>query len=184
MQDACPATPIVVLTSTDDEDLALRLLRSGAQDYLVKSEVTSRWIIRALRNAVGRSSAIQSRRKQEPELDREFGMEIEQIGDVTVLRVQETQLFGDRLLEQLSSQMFKLVDEGGNRKLVLNCDRVEHVSNSVLTRLVMWDEKIRQHGGSLRVCNLRRDIQDQIKARRLLSQLNICIDEETALRFF
>ena len=183
MQEASPDTPIVVLTSTDDEELALRLLRSGAQDYLVKGEVTSRWIVRAIRNAVERSNADRRKRPEQGE-DRPFRLEVDHIDDVTVLRICEPQLSGDQLVEQLSSRLFKLVDEDGKRKLVLNCAQVDYVSNSVLARLLMWNEKIRQRGGRLRICNLRHDVQDQIKARRLLSQLDICIDEEAALKLF
>lgn len=184
MQEAAPNTPIVVLTSTDDEELALQLLRSGAQDYLVKGEVTSRWIVRAIRNAVERSNATRSRLPSERSENQPIRLEVDEIGDVTVLRIHEPQLFADEQIEQLSSRIFKLVDEEGRLKLVLNCDHVDYLSNSVLSRLLKWDDKIRQRNGRLRICNLRHDVQDQIKARRLLSQLDICLDEEAALRFF
>jgi DNA-binding response OmpR family regulator len=38
--------PIVVMTGLDDEDTALEALRVGAQDYLVKSKLTSDNILR------------------------------------------------------------------------------------------------------------------------------------------
>ena len=37
---ACaPAVPIVVLTALDDQELALKVVRDGAQDYLVKGQI-------------------------------------------------------------------------------------------------------------------------------------------------
>ena len=52
MHEARPGLAIVVLTSIDDEVLGLQLLQSGAQDYLVKGEVTSSLLRRSLRYAV------------------------------------------------------------------------------------------------------------------------------------
>jgi signal transduction histidine kinase len=50
----CPSTPIVVLTGLSDEMLALKAVQAGAQDYLVKGEVTGRLLVKALRYAIER----------------------------------------------------------------------------------------------------------------------------------
>jgi signal transduction histidine kinase len=47
--------PIVVLTGLDDEALATRAVRQGAQDYLVKSRLDGDSLVRALRYAVERT---------------------------------------------------------------------------------------------------------------------------------
>ena len=49
---ALQTIPIVVLTGLDDEELGLRLIQTGAQDYLVKGQVTGPLLTRALRYAV------------------------------------------------------------------------------------------------------------------------------------
>jgi PAS domain S-box-containing protein len=54
---ARPRMPIVVMTSLNDEVLGLQLLQAGAQDYLVKGEVTSSLLRRSLRYAVERKRA-------------------------------------------------------------------------------------------------------------------------------
>jgi signal transduction histidine kinase len=48
---AAPDVPLVVLTGTDDDELAATSLRQGAQDYLVKGQIDSRGLLRALRYA-------------------------------------------------------------------------------------------------------------------------------------
>jgi diguanylate cyclase (GGDEF)-like protein/PAS domain S-box-containing protein len=45
---------LVVLTGTDDESLAVQALQEGAQDYLVKGQIETRGLLRALRYAIER----------------------------------------------------------------------------------------------------------------------------------
>ena len=54
LQAAAPRVPIVVLTGLQDEDLALRAVRQGVQDYLLKGQCGQGLAARALRYAVER----------------------------------------------------------------------------------------------------------------------------------
>jgi diguanylate cyclase (GGDEF)-like protein/PAS domain S-box-containing protein len=51
---AAPRVPLVVLTGRDDETLAAQALQEGAQDYLIKGQIESRGLLRALRYAIER----------------------------------------------------------------------------------------------------------------------------------
>jgi signal transduction histidine kinase len=57
-----PSVPIVVLTNTNDEDLAIEAVRQGAQDYLVKRQVNVHVLVRALCYAIERKQAVESLR--------------------------------------------------------------------------------------------------------------------------
>lgn len=52
-----PEAPIIVLTGWDDKDTALEALHKGAQDYLIKDNVSCDLLIRAIRYAVERRLA-------------------------------------------------------------------------------------------------------------------------------
>ncbi len=48
------AIPIVILSGINDEELAIQAVRQGAQDYLVKGQVTGKILVHALRYAIER----------------------------------------------------------------------------------------------------------------------------------
>ena len=62
---AAPGVPIVILTNVDDEELALTAVRDGAQDYLVKRQVDSDLLSRAVRYAIERQRAEEALRESE-----------------------------------------------------------------------------------------------------------------------
>ena len=53
---AAPRVPLVVLTGRDDEALVALALQEGAQDYLIKGQIDSRGLLRALRYAIERKT--------------------------------------------------------------------------------------------------------------------------------
>ena len=57
MQGELASIPIVVLTGLDDDRIAVQAVQSGAQDYLIKSEIDGRSIVRSVRYAVERKMA-------------------------------------------------------------------------------------------------------------------------------
>jgi PAS domain S-box-containing protein len=56
---------ILVLSGSDDEDLAIRTVREGAQDYLVKGSFDGRLLLRAIRYAFERKQSEEALRQSE-----------------------------------------------------------------------------------------------------------------------
>lgn len=65
-----PSLPIVVLTNTNDDDLALEAVRHGAQDYLVKRQVTIDVLVRSIRYAIERKASAEALREINETLER------------------------------------------------------------------------------------------------------------------
>jgi two-component system sensor histidine kinase UhpB len=60
--------PIIVLTGVDDEELGARTLQEGAQDYLLKSELSTSLLVRSIRYAIERHRAEIALRLRERQL--------------------------------------------------------------------------------------------------------------------
>lgn len=74
MQKA-PNVPVVILSGQDDEALAMKAVHQGVQDYLVKGDITSKHLERALRYAVERQGLLRAselNRKRQIEFKNQF----------------------------------------------------------------------------------------------------------------
>ncbi|HXM66011.1 MAG TPA: ATP-binding protein [Candidatus Acidoferrum sp.] len=70
-----PNVPVVILSGQDDEALAMRAVHSGVQDYLAKSNLSSKHLERAIRYAVERQALLRSleiAQKQQLEFKNQF----------------------------------------------------------------------------------------------------------------
>jgi signal transduction histidine kinase len=61
--------PVIVLTGLRDSKTALEAIQSGAQDYLVKGEVTAKTVLRTMRHAIERKKNEQKLRRQRDQME-------------------------------------------------------------------------------------------------------------------
>ncbi len=54
---AAPGIPIVIMSGLGDEELAIKAVQEGAQDYLIKGQVDSDLLVRSMRYAIERNQA-------------------------------------------------------------------------------------------------------------------------------
>ena len=62
-------TPIVVLTGVRDQQVGVKAIQRGAQDFLVKDEVTSELLVRTIHHAIERARQQRERRQQREQLE-------------------------------------------------------------------------------------------------------------------
>jgi sigma-B regulation protein RsbU (phosphoserine phosphatase) len=73
--EIAPDVPVVVLSGQDDEALAVKAVHQGVQDYLIKSDISSKHLERAMRYAVERQGLLRSleiSRKQQLDFKNQF----------------------------------------------------------------------------------------------------------------
>ncbi|MFH1221352.1 MAG: ATP-binding protein [Candidatus Eisenbacteria bacterium] len=63
-----PHLPVIVLTGLDDKTMAVKAVRAGAQDYLVKGQTDRQLLVRSLGYAIERHYGLEALRRQADEL--------------------------------------------------------------------------------------------------------------------
>lgn len=75
VMEHAPNVPVVVLSGQDDEVLAMKAVHQGVQDYLIKGDISSKHLERAIRYAVERQGllrALEISQKQQLEFKNQF----------------------------------------------------------------------------------------------------------------
>jgi signal transduction histidine kinase len=119
-QAAVPHVPLVVLTGLDDEALAAQALQEGAQDYLIKGEIGTRGLLRAMRYAVERKILEQLKDGFVSSVSHELRTPLTSISaSLSLLMVQASGILPDRLAHLLTIAN-------------TNCQRLVRLVNDIL----------------------------------------------------
>ncbi len=79
IRDYAPQTPIILLTGLGDEDLAVAAVRAGAQDYIIKGQISSYFLSRSIRYSIERRQAEESLQKAYGEMERQVQERTEEL---------------------------------------------------------------------------------------------------------
>ena len=94
-------------------------------------------------------------------------LEIELIGDVTVVRFTDKKLIDDQTIRLVGDQLCSLVDEQGRRKILLNFGNVEYLSSAALGKLIILHKKAIAAGGRLVLYNIDPQIYEVFAVTKL-----------------
>ena len=78
-------------------------------------------------------------------------LEINEVGDVTVVRFRDHKIVEDINIQQLGQEMFHLVEVDNRDKVLLNFSSVDFLSSAALGKLITLDKKMKAHGGTLKL---------------------------------
>ena len=108
----------------------------------------------------------------------------EDVGDITVVQFTDRKILDEPNIQAIGDDLFKLVDELGRRKLLLNFSNVEFMSSAALGKLIRLHQRLQQVGGKLVLCSISRSIMEIFEITKLDKMLTIVKDEQTGLNAF
>ena len=111
-------------------------------------------------------------------------LEVEEIGDIAVVNFVDKKILDEQNIQMIGDDLFRLVDELGRRKVLLNFQNVEFMSSAALGKLITLHRKLQQAGGKLVLCKIAKDILDVFRITKLDKILDIKPDEQSGLQAF
>ena len=111
-------------------------------------------------------------------------LEVEDIGDVTVINFVDRKILDEQNIQVIGEQLFSLVDQDGRRKLLLNFGNVEYLSSAALGKLITLNKKLQAVNGRLVLCNIDPQIYEVFEITKLNKLFNIQKEEQAALQAF
>ncbi len=111
-------------------------------------------------------------------------LETVDVGEVTVVRFVDRKIIDHSNIQQIGTELFQLVEEQNKLKLLLNFANVEFLSSEALGKLIRLDKKVKAHGGTLKLSNIRPEIMEVFVITKLNKLFDIKDDEAAALAAF
>ncbi len=108
-------------------------------------------------------------------------LDIEEVGDVTVARFVDKKILDENNIQMIGNQLFGLVDQDKRKKIVLDFTNVEYLSSAALGKLITMNKKVKDSGGKLRLCSIRKDILTVFEITKLNKLFDIKDDQAAAL---
>jgi len=111
-------------------------------------------------------------------------LEVNEVGDVTVVRFRDQKIIEDINIQELGQEMFRLIEVENREKLLLNFSSVDFLSSAALGKLITLDKKVKGRGGVLKLSNIRPEIYEVFAITKLNRLFDIKDDEADALAAF
>jgi len=110
------------------------------------------------------------------------GLVITSFGGVTVVSFRERSILDGPAVEAIGKDLFALVDEQAQRKIILDFAEVRHLTSSMLGVLVTLHQKSQKIKGRVILCGLQPKLMEIFKVTRLDSLLQFAQDEAEAFK--
>jgi len=103
-------------------------------------------------------------------------------GDIIIVYLRKfLPILDGESIQILGEQLFDLVDNQGNRKLLLDFEKVVFVSSAALGKLITLNKKLQQAGGKLVMCKIGKEILEVLEVTKLDKLFHIYADQQGAL---
>ncbi|HID75939.1 MAG TPA: anti-sigma factor antagonist [Planctomycetaceae bacterium] len=112
-------------------------------------------------------------------------LDIQEKNDVVVVYFRQAKILDESTIRQIGEEFKNLtIEAAASRKLLLNFERVEFMSSSMVGQIIRLNKQCKQDKVRLKLCGISPSIMEVFNLMRLRKVLEIHDDEEEALEAF
>ncbi len=111
-------------------------------------------------------------------------IQVSEKNDVTVVHFLDRKIIDAGNIQDLGKELFSLVEDESRKFLLLDFSGVDFLSSAALNKLIILDKKVREANGKLRLCRLRREINDVFAITKLNKTFQIFDEQDEALKSY
>ena len=111
-------------------------------------------------------------------------LDVTEVGDIAVVRFVDRKILDEANIQEMGQELFDLIERDKRQKIVLDFANVQFLSSAALGKLITLEKKRKDHGGTLRLCNIRPQIYEVFAITKLDKLFDIREGESEALDAF
>ena len=108
-------------------------------------------------------------------------MAVRQVGAITIVEFLDRRLIDTARIESLGSRVTDLINEKNAVKLIINFEKVEYLSSTMLNVLIALDTAVKRKKGKLVLANLDPELQKVFTLMKLNKVMTICKTVDDAM---
>lgn len=109
---------------------------------------------------------------------------VDDVGDIAVVQFVDKKILDEQNIQMIGDDLFRLVDELGRRKVLLDFSNVEFMSSAALGKLIRLHQRLASIGGKLVLCGISKSIHEIFEITKLDRMLTLVKDQQTGLASF
>lgn len=94
-------------------------------------------------------------------------------GEIAVVTISVQQLTDESNVEVLGNDLFSLIEQHGQRKIILRLAYVSYLTSSVLGKLISLHRRMHRSDGHLVLCELQPEVREVFELSRLIDYFKI-----------
>jgi anti-anti-sigma regulatory factor len=111
-------------------------------------------------------------------------LEVEEVGDVALVRFARRRILTEEAIEASAAQLFGLVENSQQLKLVLNFTNIDRLASAMLGKLILLQKKLQDVGGCVALCHIAPHLYEIFALLKVPRILTIYRGETEALEGF
>ena len=112
------------------------------------------------------------------------GLEVETIGDVTVVRFTLARILSEDQIQSLGQQLLSLLADPSRRRFVVNFGSVESMASMMVGKLFALRQRVEAVGGRVVLCQIPDGLYEVFNILKVPQLIRCYEDEQEALQSF